>query len=94
MILGKDDDDSYERTNLIKIVNNIPKNKIIFLEKKDDKEHKYNYENIKIITSSKSGLGKSNNIKYHIEKELKKKYIYFPIGRTFTKETIIERLKN
>ena len=93
LILGKEDDDSYERTNLIKMVNNISKNKIIFLEKKDDKEHKYKYKNVKIITSSKSGLGKSNNIKYHIEKELKKKYIYFPIGGTFTREAIIERLK-
>ena len=93
LILGKEDDDSYERTNLIKMVNNISKNKIILLEKKDDKEHKYKYKNVKVITSSKSGFGKSSYIKYHITKELKKKYIYFPIGGTFTREAIIERLK-
>ena len=47
---------------------------------------------IEIVKSDKSGVGKSTQIKKDIE-DNKKKWIYFPIGGVFTREDIIRRLK-
>ena len=48
---------------------------------------------VEIISSDKSGVGKSTQIRLEIEKK-KKKYIHFPFGGVFNREIIIERLKN
>ena len=52
-----------------------------------------NFDNIRIISSDRSGVGKSMHIKYNILK-MKKKYIYFPIGGVLTRKSIYNRLKN
>ena len=48
---------------------------------------------IEIISSDVTGVGKSTQIKLEIEKN-NRNYIYFPIGRVFSKLDILERLKN
>ena len=53
---------------------------------------KYKENNIEIIKSDNSGVGKSTQIKIDIEK-CKKKYIYFPVGEKIIHEEIIEKLK-
>ena len=50
-------------------------------------------ENIKIIRSDKSGVGKSTHIKLEIEKS-GREYVYFPFGGVFTRQDILNRLKN
>ena len=49
-------------------------------------------DKIEIITSDKAGIGKSTKIKKYIEKA-KKDYIYFPLGGVFTRNDILQRLK-
>ena len=56
-------------------------------------KEKYENNDIEIIKSDKSGVGKSTKIKLDIEK-MKKKRIYFNCGGSFTKEDILSRLKN
>ena len=56
-----------------------------------DKEM-YKGNDIEIVKSDKSGVGKSTQIKKEIE-DNKKTWIYFPIGGVFTREDIIRRLK-
>jgi hypothetical protein len=52
----------------------------------------YEGNDIEIVKSDKSGVGKSTQIKKEIE-DNKKTWIYFPIGGVFTREDIIRRLK-
>ena len=52
-----------------------------------------NLDNIRIISSDKSGVGKTTQIKKNISK-MNKKYIYFPVGGVFTRKSIIDRLHN
>jgi len=54
---------------------------------------KINDDKIEIISSDESGVGKSTQIRLQIINQ-NKYYIYFPIGGIFTKEEVIERLKN
>ncbi len=56
-------------------------------------EIKYEKNDIEIIKSDRSGVGKSTKIKLDIEK-MKKRRIYFPFGGAFSQEDIISRLKN
>ena len=63
------------------------------LEHKDNKnkeEIKYE-ENVEIISSDKSGVGKSTRIKNSILKKAKK-YIHFPFGGEFDRKDVINRL--
>ena len=64
-----------------------------YLEHKDKKilEEKSYDENVEIIYSEKTGVGKSRFIKSKIENK-KKKYIYLPFGGEFTRKCIIKRL--
>ena len=93
IIIGKEGD-SNEELDIIKKINEISKNRMIILDNKDSKNIKYKYDNVTIIKGTKSGLGKSKYIKNHIINELKKKYIYFPLGGVFTRNEIIKKLKN
>ena len=52
-----------------------------------------NESNIEIITSDKSGAGKSTQIELQI-KNKGKKYIYFPFGGVINREDIVNRLNN
>ena len=52
-------------------------------------EQKIEDENIKIVHSDSSGVGKSTFIKA----KAKNDYIYFPVGGVFSKEEILERFK-
>ena len=61
-----------------------------FFDKKD---------NIKMVSSERSGVGKSRKIKDDIELKCKEeenqfKYNYFPLGGVFTRDNIFNRLKN
>ena len=47
---------------------------------------------INIINSNRSGVGKSTQIKLNIE-STKREYIYFPLGGVFTRKDILKRLK-
>ena len=49
-------------------------------------------QNVEIINSDKSGVGKSTYIKSKI-KRLQKEYIYFPFGGEFTRKDVLNRLK-
>ena len=65
-----------------------------FLEHKDMKineEMKYE-QNVEIVWSDKSVVGKSTKIKQKIENS-GKKYIHFPFGGEFTRKDVINRLK-
>jgi len=62
------------------------------LEKKVFQSEKYDGNDIEIVFSDKSGVGKSTQIKKEIENN-KKKWIYFPLGGVFNEEDIINRLK-
>ena len=95
ILLGQDElDNNYNEVNFRRKINEISENKMIMLDKKDEKNIKYKYDNVKILYSKKSGLGVSSYIKYHIEKEMNKEYIYFPIGGIFSRKQIMERLRN
>ena len=60
------------------------KNKIKLYEGKDN-------NNITVVSSDYSGIGKSTYIKNKIKEE---DYIYFPIGGIFSKENTLKRLQN
>ena len=62
------------------------------IKPKDYEKIIYEENDIEIIKSDKSGVGKSTQIKKEIE-ENKKKYIYFPFGGVLIREDIIKRLK-
>ena len=95
IILGQDEiDNNNNEINMRRKINEISENKMIMLEKKDEKNIKYKYNNVKIYLSQKSGLGLSSYIKYNILYEMKKEYIYFPIGGIFSRRQIMERLRN
>ena len=66
--------------------------KILDLKETDYKDLKYEQNDIEIIKSDKSGVGKSKQIQLDIEKN-NKKLIYLPFGGDFTKESLISRLK-
>ena len=66
---------------------------ILELNQKNYNEIIYENDDIEIIKSDKSGVGKSTQIKLDIQK-LKKNYIYFPFGGAFSQEDLISRLKN
>ena len=67
------------------------KNTLNIDKKLYDKE-KYEGNDIEVIKSDKSGVGKSTQIKKDIE-DKKKTWIYFPFGGVFTSQDIIRRLK-
>ena len=57
------------------------------------KKEKYEKNDIEIIKSDKSGIGKSTQIQKSIENK-GKKWIYFPFGDVLKRENIINRLNN
>ena len=65
------------------------------LEHKDKKkgEQILYEENVEIISSDKSGVGKSTYIREQVKKK-GKDYIHFPFGGEFSRKDVIERLKN
>ena len=63
------------------------------IEKEIDKYLLNETDNISIICSDKSGVGKSTKIENDILNN-KKNYIYFPLGGEFTRDNIIKRFKN
>ena len=65
---------------------------ILNLKRDEFKNEKYDGNDIEIVKSDKSGVGKSTQIKKKIQ-DIKKKWIYFPIGGVFSREDIIKRLK-
>jgi len=67
--------------------------KIFDIKKNAFESLKYKENNIEIIKSDNSGVGKSTQIKIDIEK-CGKKYVYFPVGEEIIHEEIIEKLKN
>ena len=66
---------------------------ILNINEKQIENQKYGENDIEIIKSDKSGVGKSTKIDLEIKK-MKKKRIYFPFGGAFSQENIISRLKN
>ena len=74
-------------------IRNLEGNKILHSDKKkEDEEVILDMPNIEVVYSDASGIGKSMYIKRKVE-ELKKGYIFFPIGGEFTRQEIIERLQ-
>ena len=69
-----------------KFLDNLPEEEIKKIRFDEDSK-------VEIISSDKSGVGKSTKIRLEIKKK-KKKYIHFPFGGVFNRENIIERLKN
>ena len=62
------------------------------LEDKNKNKFELYEENVEIISSDHSGVGKSTQIKLKI-KSKNKKYIYFHLGDDCYKEEVINRLK-
>ena len=83
---------SQKGVSIADYVESIPGRKYLEHKKKAKLEEKSYDENVEIIYSDKTGVGKSRNIKLRIEEEKKKKYIYFPFGGEFTRKEIIKRL--
>ena len=83
------------RADIFKSLNNIKYKKFFLSEIEDEisKQKLDTLNNIYIISSDKSGVGKSTKI-FNIIKQKNKLYIHFPIGGTFTREDIIKRLKS
>ena len=67
------------------------KQKLEHKDKKKGEEILYD-ENVEIISSDKSGVGKSTYIKENI-KDSNKNYIHFPFGGEFNRKDVINRLK-
>ena len=65
---------------------------ILELNKDKFKNEKYDENDIEIIKSDKSGVGKSTQIKLDIE-NAHKTLIYFPLGELFSQESLIDRFK-
>ena len=65
---------------------------ILKINKENLKNEKYDGNNIEIINSDISGIGKTTQIKKIIHNN-QKKWIYFPITEEFNAKEIIERLK-
>ena len=79
--------DIYKSLVLLKykqVLDNLPKD----LEKIKLEDSK-----VEIISSDKTGVGKSTQIKLDVESN-KKKYIYFPLGGSFSRKDVIKRLQN
>ena len=83
----------YDRTaSIIQYLERIKgKKKLEHKEKKKGEEILYE-EGVEIISSDKSGVGKSTQIKRDIENS-GKKYIHFPFGGEFNRKDVINRLK-
>ena len=82
----KEDSDIYNNFKEIKYIKNFD------IEKKVFNSEKYDGNDVEIIISDKSGVGKSTQIKKDAENN-KKNLIYFPLGGVFNGEDIINRLK-
>ena len=80
-------------SDIYRSLENKPYRKILELEKKEFEKQKYELNDIEIISSDKSGVGKTTQICLDIEKAFKKR-VYFPFGESFTQENLIYRLKN
>ena len=59
--------------------------------KKNQEQNSYE-ENVEIISSDKTGVGKSTQIKLKAKAKIKS-YIYFPLGGEFSRIDAIARLK-
>ena len=86
IFIKKEESDIYNNFKALKYIKNFD------LEKKVFQSEKYDGNDIEIVLSDKSGVGKSTQIKKDIENE-KKNWIYFPLGGVFNEEDIINRLK-
>ena len=64
---------------------------ILKINKEEYTNEKYDKENIEIVKSDKSGVGKSTQIKKSVE-ERGKKWEYFPFGGVLKRDEIIDRL--
>ena len=86
ILLTSSNTDIFKSLNLIKEIKN--------LKNLPNKVSQYKVDNSKaqIISSDKSGVGKSTQIKLEIENQ-KKNYIYFPFGGDFERKDVIKRLK-
>ena len=65
---------------------------ILEISEKQYDSQKYEQNDIEIIKSDKSGIGKSTQIQLEIQRN-KKRRLYFPFGGAFSQEEIISRLK-
>ena len=71
-------------------------NESMKISKAQQVEQKLNeiiYNNTHIYSSEICGLGKTEKIKFTIEEETKKKYIYFPLGGKLTRNIIFEKVE-
>ena len=83
----------YDMTSaIIQEIKKINGHSILDIPNLDDKDIIFNNDDIQIIYSDACGVGKSTYIKEFI-KLLQKNYIYFPVGGEFTRDEVIERLK-
>ena len=69
------------------------KRKILDIAPSEFNYLKFEESNVEIIKSDKAGVGKSTQIKLEI-KNANKEYIHFPFWGVFSREDVIERLKN
>ena len=87
LLFGSNDSDIYKSLEMKSY------RQILDLKAESFKNEKYEKNDIEIIKSDKSGVGKSTQIRLNIDNN-KKKRIYFPFGGDFSREGIIYRLEN
>ena len=87
LLFGSNDSDIYKSLEMKSY------RQILDLKAESFKNEKYEKNDIEIIKSDKSGVGKSTQIRLNIDNN-KKKRIYFPFGGDFSQEGILYRLEN
>ena len=83
---------SDKTSSIVQYLERIKGRKILEHKDNDNKEEIKYEENVEIISSDKSGVGKSKKIKNNIISR-GKKYIHFPFGGEFNRKDVINRLK-
>ena len=83
---------SDKTSSIVQYLERIKGRKILEHKDNDNKEEIKYEENVEIISSDKSGVGKSKKIKNNILSR-GKKYIHFPFGGEFNRKDVINRLK-
>ena len=81
------------RTDIYKSLNLLRHKQDLNIKTEDVESLKIDDSNAEIISSDKSGVGKSTQIRLEIDKA-RKTYIHFPFGGVFKREEVVKRLKS
>ena len=86
ILYSSNSSDIYKSLNLLKY------KKILNINSEDFQSEYYKDSNVEIISSYKSGVGKSTQIEQKIEED-GKTYVHFPFGGVLNRKEVVDRLK-